>query len=128
MLIDILIWCHYFNLLAYCLIQAMGNMASCAMNRVFSEAVWCLFLLIETPPNSRFIKYTRKKLLNYSSVIRQLRSKLRTKWNLGPEGKQLVLSLEVHFGSKIASEQREPAAKTALESNLGATDKDSCEE
>lgn len=63
------------------------------------------------------MKHTRKKLLNYSSVIRQLRSKLRTKWKLGPEGKQLVLSLEVHFGRKITSEQREPAAKTALESN-----------
>lgn len=65
-----------------------------------------------------------KKLLNYSSVVRQLRSKLRSKWKLGPEGEQLVLSLKVRFGSKVPSEQREPAAKAALESNLGASDKD----
>lgn len=57
-------------------------------------------------------------------MIRQLRSKLRSKWKLGPEGEQLVFSLKVCFGSKIPSEQREPAAKAASESNLGASDKD----
>lgn len=66
----------------------------------------------------------KKKLLNYSSVRRQLRSKLRSKRKLGPEGEQLVLSLRVRFGSKTPSEQREPAAKAASESSLGASDKD----
>lgn len=56
-------------------------------------------------------------------MIRQLRSKLRSKWKLGPEGEQLVFSLKVCFGSKIPSVQREPAAKAASESNLGASDK-----
>lgn len=85
--------------------------------------VYVAFLLTETPQNSEFMKYS-KKIINYSSVIRQLRSKLRRKWKLGPEGEQLVLSLEVCFGSKISSEQREPAAKAATESNLAASDKD----
>lgn len=57
-------------------------------------------------------------------MIRQLRSKLRSKRKLGPEGEQLVLSLRVCFGSKTPSEQREPAAKAASESSLGASDKD----
>lgn len=62
-LIDILIWFHYFNLAAYCLIlfreiwQAVPRMEGKRTNFLL---LYIIFLLTETPQTSKFMKYWRK--------------------------------------------------------------------
>lgn len=92
-------------------------------NRTNSLLLCIMFLLTETPQNSKFMKYSRKIIKLFISD-KTIKKQTKEQVKLGPEGEQLVFSLKVCFGSKIPLEQREPAAKAASESNLGASDKD----